>query len=74
MKIIEFVKKKGKSVYIAKMRITDHDIGMFEDLAVCYCNKGADRKKPLMVDLQPKYNKWLLKQFRELHKFWKKYD
>ncbi len=74
MNIIEFIKKKGKSVYIAKIRITDHDIEMFEDLATVYCNKGSKRKKPILMEFEKQYDKWLRKQFNEMQRFWKKYD
>jgi len=80
MKIIEFIKKnkrKGQSVYIAKVHITDNDIKMFEDLAYCYVNVEANEEDPSkrkFVDFQPKYNKWLKRQFLEVQKFWLKYD
>ena len=57
MKVIQFIKKKGKSVYDAKIRITNYDIEIFSDLGF-----GEYEGLPSA------YNKWFRRQYRELQR------
>ena len=66
--------KRNKKSYFVTLSVSDYDIEMLEDLGTCYCNVGANDYPSNLVDLQPKYSKWLLKTFYELKKLWKKYD
>lgn len=76
MKILEMT-KRNKQSYFVTLSVSDYDIEMFADLAHCYVNVGAneeDGRKRKLVDLQPQYNIWLKRQFREFQKLWKKFD
>lgn len=58
-------RKQGK--YLVTLECSDYDINMLEDLATCYCTINQD-------DLEPKYDTWLRRVFKQFHKLWRKYD
>lgn len=63
MKIIKS-QKRNKKTYFVTLAVSDYDIEMLEDLALCITKKEPKNK----------YNKWLHRTFIEFQKLWKKYD
>lgn len=66
MKIINF-EKISKRKYRVTLDVSDRDIEMFEDWAVCDLNALPDEQR------EP-YDNWMMKAFREFQKLWKKFD
>lgn len=63
MKIIK-MQKRNKKTYFVTLSVSDYDIEMLEDIALC----------DVSLDEGSKYYKWLRKTFYEFQKIWKKYD
>jgi len=77
-------KKKGK--YLLTLEVSDYDLDMLENLAVTYApwdysmfegKLGVDKKTKVgieVLDMKPKYTKWIDKMWRAFWKLWHEHD
>jgi hypothetical protein len=78
-KLLQRSKGNDRGKYLITLEITDKDINMFEDLAMCQCTVGKKDKNGIQVwdeccELEPKIAKYLMKVWKIMHKPWHEFD